>query len=159
MFIEFTTILFLFYVFIFFGHKLCGILASWPEIKLAPLTLEGKVLTTGPPGKSLYFSEVWLYLYHLHLCLVPMSRLCPTHHDRYKVLRYMENILGTGSMRLLNWWHSRSENTLGHSDISKIPSLKHRESTWCGSEMPSVQFSSVAQLCPTLWNPMNCSTP
>ena len=23
----------------------------------------------------------------------------------------------------------------------------------------SVQFSSVAQLCPTLWDPMNCSTP
>ena len=23
----------------------------------------------------------------------------------------------------------------------------------------SVQFSSVAQSCPTLWNPMNCSTP
>ena len=133
-------------MFWFFGHKLCGILASWPEIKLAPLTLDGKVLTTGLPGKSPYFSQVWLYLYHLHLCLVPISGLCPTHHDRYKVLRYMENILGMDSMRLLNWWHSRSENTLGHSDISKIPSLKYRESTWYGSEMPSVQFSSVESL-------------
>ena len=26
-------------------------------------------------------------------------------------------------------------------------------------ELPSVQFSSVAQSCPTLCNPMNCSTP
>ena len=25
--------------------------------------------------------------------------------------------------------------------------------------LPSVQFSSVAQSCPTLWDPMNCSTP
>ena len=37
----------------FFGHKTCGILALWPGIKPAPPALEGEVLTTGPPGKSL----------------------------------------------------------------------------------------------------------
>ena len=33
--------------------------------------------------------------------------------------------------------------------------------TYCGTSMlnASVQFSSAAQLCPTLCNPMNCSTP
>ena len=36
----------------FFGHKACGILSPWPGIELAPPALEGKVLTTGPPGKS-----------------------------------------------------------------------------------------------------------
>ena len=31
----------------------CGILTSWPGIEPTPPALEGKVLTTGPPGKSL----------------------------------------------------------------------------------------------------------
>ena len=40
-------------MFWFFGHQACGILAPWPGIKLTPFALEDKVLTTGPPGKSL----------------------------------------------------------------------------------------------------------
>jgi len=47
VFIEFVTILFLFYV----GHEACGIIAPQPGIEPAPPALEGKVLTTGPPGK------------------------------------------------------------------------------------------------------------
>ena len=35
-----------------FGHKACGILATWPGIEPAPLALEGKVWTTGALGKS-----------------------------------------------------------------------------------------------------------
>ena len=38
-------------MFYFFGDKACEILAPQPGIK--PTSLEGKVLTTGPPGKSL----------------------------------------------------------------------------------------------------------
>ena len=54
VFIEFVTILLLFYVFVFvFGPKACGILAPWPGILSTPPALEGEVLTTGPPGKSL----------------------------------------------------------------------------------------------------------
>ena len=36
---------------------ICGFLASQPGIESAPCALEGKVLTTGPPGMSslLYF--------------------------------------------------------------------------------------------------------
>ena len=43
------------FMFWFFGHKACGILAPQPGIKPTPPALEGKVLTTGPPGKSLTF--------------------------------------------------------------------------------------------------------
>ena len=49
VFIEFVTILLLFYV---LGHEACGILAPQPGIEPAPPAQEGKVLTTGPPGKS-----------------------------------------------------------------------------------------------------------
>ena len=52
VFFEFVTILLLFYVLVF-GRKACGILAPQPGIEPAPPALEGEVLTTGPPGKSL----------------------------------------------------------------------------------------------------------
>ena len=54
VFIEFVTILLLFYVlFFFFGHEVCGILAPQPGIEPSPTALEDEVLTTGQPGKSL----------------------------------------------------------------------------------------------------------
>ena len=37
-----------------FGHETCGILALQPGIKPTCPTLEGEVLTTGLPGKSLF---------------------------------------------------------------------------------------------------------
>ena len=37
----------------YFGLEACGILAPQPGIKPAPCTLEGRVLTTQQPGKSL----------------------------------------------------------------------------------------------------------
>ena len=40
-------------MFWFFGREACGILAPQPGIEPAPPVLEGEVLTTGPPGKSL----------------------------------------------------------------------------------------------------------
>ena len=51
-FIEFVTILLLFYVMGFFGHKTCEILAPWARMEPSPPALEATVLTTGPPGKS-----------------------------------------------------------------------------------------------------------
>ena len=70
VFIEFVTVLLLFYVFVFWPRQAYEILAphpgikpappaleGHPGIKPAPPALEGKVLTTGLPGKSLmYFS-------------------------------------------------------------------------------------------------------
>ena len=52
-FTQFVTILLLFVMFWLFGCETCGILAPQPGIESAPPALEGKVLTTGPPGKSL----------------------------------------------------------------------------------------------------------
>ena len=40
-------------MFWFFGLKACGILAPWSGIEPALPALEGEVLTTGQPGKSL----------------------------------------------------------------------------------------------------------
>ena len=37
-----------------FGQETCGILAPWPGIKFTPAALEGEVITTGLPGKSLF---------------------------------------------------------------------------------------------------------
>ena len=52
VFIKFVTIFILFYVLVFWGYKACGILTPQPGIKPTPPALEGKVLTTGLPGKS-----------------------------------------------------------------------------------------------------------
>ena len=41
-------------VVLFSGCEACRILASQPGIEPVPSVLEGKVLTTGPPGKSLW---------------------------------------------------------------------------------------------------------
>ena len=37
-----------------FALEACGILALWPGIAPVPVALEREVLTTGPPGKSLW---------------------------------------------------------------------------------------------------------
>ena len=43
----------MFWVFFFFGPEVCGILVTQPGIKPSLLALEGEILTTEPPGKSL----------------------------------------------------------------------------------------------------------
>ena len=47
-----------FFMFGFFVHNACKILAPWPGIEPAPHVLEGKVLTTGPLGKVLCIVDV-----------------------------------------------------------------------------------------------------
>ena len=66
VFIEFIIILLLFYVFGFFGHEACGILASWSVIKPAPLALEGKVLTTGLWGSPSSITSIQTWQDHLN---------------------------------------------------------------------------------------------
>ena len=46
-------------MFWFFGREARGILAPQPGIEPTPSALEGEVLTTGPPGKSLLFFLHW----------------------------------------------------------------------------------------------------
>ena len=62
-------------MFWFFGRKACGILAPRPGIEPAPPALEGKVLTTGPPGKSLQ--------------LILIGLVCKTHQDNGHKLHNM----------------------------------------------------------------------
>ena len=50
VFIEFVTILLLFW---FFVHKACRILAPQPRIKLTPPALEDEFLIIGPPRRPL----------------------------------------------------------------------------------------------------------
>ena len=58
-------------MFWFFGHEACGILALWPGIEPTTPALEGKVLTTGLPGKSpellLFYKLIILKLFYYYL--------------------------------------------------------------------------------------------
>ena len=51
VFIELLKYCFCF-MFSYFGQETCGILNSWPGIKLVPPALVGEALITGLPGKS-----------------------------------------------------------------------------------------------------------
>ena len=60
----------LFYILIFWLGGMWD-LSSQPGIEPTSLTLEGRVLTTGPPGKPLAHAFGWTYIYaflsHIHL--------------------------------------------------------------------------------------------
>ena len=65
VFTEFFTISLLFYILGFGGYKSCGILVPRPWIESTTSALEGKVLTTGPPGKSpylIFFTRTYQFL-------------------------------------------------------------------------------------------------
>ena len=49
-------------MFCFFGCKACGILSFRPRIEITHPALEGKVVTTGPPGKSLFISSIAIFI-------------------------------------------------------------------------------------------------
>ena len=63
-FIEFITILLLFYVLFFFGCEVCVILVPWIGIKPAPPALEREVLKTRLPVKSLRNFGAYYFLHH-----------------------------------------------------------------------------------------------
>ena len=74
VFIEFITTLLLFSCFVFFGHEAYGVLAPWLGIEPTPASLDGKVFTTRPPGKSLlplFWCE--LHSFKLYIFLPPLS--------------------------------------------------------------------------------------
>ena len=65
VFVEFVTILLLFFMFWFFGLEACGILAPWPRIQPTTPVLEVELLISRLPGKSLdHFGSLW----NLSLC-------------------------------------------------------------------------------------------
>ena len=70
----------------FFVLKVCGILALRPQIKPTPPALEGKVLTTGLPGKS--------HNQHYHIPLTPQGALLAFIFTFYIDLLYWPSVLG-----------------------------------------------------------------
>ena len=48
---------------------------------------------------------------------------------------------------------------IGNHPLKPYCSIRHKRSVWFNLEVDFPQFSSVAQLCPTLCDPMNRSTP
>ena len=63
------------FLFLFLGHKACGILASWSGIKPSSSVLEGKVLTTRPPS-ILVLDTLWiLTLYNAFSTMIVSSRI------------------------------------------------------------------------------------
>ena len=97
-FTEFVTILLLFYVLVFWPEA-CGILVPQPCIKLRPLIGELRVLTIGPPGKSLSL-----------LCFIPLikvkmffTQLCPTLHNPMDCRLPSSSVHGVLHARILEW--------------------------------------------------------
>ena len=90
VFTEFVTILLLFYVYGFFGHKACGILAPWPGIEPTPPPVKGEVPTTGPPGKShtsfLFKIMIWWKPLQFCECLVLSTVLSALYTFPYYII-------------------------------------------------------------------------
>ena len=70
----------------FFGHEAWGILTAWPGVKPTLPALEGEVLTTGPPGKSLSVPSYIIYQGPT-LCSVLKAQVLR------KILAFKENIV------------------------------------------------------------------
>ena len=71
-------------MFWFFGLKVCGILAPQPGIEPTASALEGKVLTTGPPVKSLCW--VFTVCSSLHILLKTYYLILILHELMYLIL-------------------------------------------------------------------------
>ena len=102
VFIDFVTILLLLFMFwIFFGHEACEILVPQPEIESTPPALEGKILTTGQPGKSfpalLYVT--FLHNSYFHLLIISLHYI---NISSMKARAFMvpNRLLGTMSLQL-----------------------------------------------------------
>ena len=72
------------FMFWFFGHEACGILTPQPGIEPAPPALEGKVLTTGPPGKSpfLFKNDVLI-----QSCRYSCNNIFPQGNNKYSQVK------------------------------------------------------------------------
>ena len=101
VFIEFVTILVLFYVSVF-GSRAYGILALWPGIESEPPVLEDDVLTTGPPGKSLEWISI-KYNYSWASLVAQMVKNLPAMQET--------------RVQSLGWENPLEEGTATHSSI------------------------------------------
>ena len=117
-------------MFWFFGHGACGILGPWPGIKPTPPALEGKVLTLDHQGSPYHFQLVF-YSCCCQVTSVVSDSVWP--HRRQPT-------------RLPRPWDSPGKNIgVGYHFLLQCMKVKSE--------------SEVAQSCPTLNNPMDCSLP
>ena len=78
---------------------------------------------------------------------------------------FREIIRVTENLETLIWRSSAGDGTWRHeralADGEEKITIRvlDRSSPWVGEEIHNVQFSSVAQSCPTLCDPIDCSTP
>ena len=86
------------FLFWFFGPKACGILAPWPGIKPVPPELEGKVLTTGPPGESC--DLLLKHVFKVHVIALKFSKI--KGRDQVFILPFYMYTCASGKTN--NWW-------------------------------------------------------
>ena len=107
-------------------------------IKLTSLTLAGEFFTTEPPEKPIL---AWYQ--------GPIPPLRQGHINQLWVRCYLETLGNPGKLGSIYSPQETLTLTTGNNpELLPSPHLTY-----------SVKFSSIAQSCPTLCDPMNCSTP
>ena len=117
------------------------------------LTAQGRTETAMWTGRyhgfSSLFSTEWANKRHSCLILLGKGKSWP----RFPIPQLLPGLparLASNLFVLECWWDLAKSIQLGASENKDI------DFSW---QSPSVQFSSVAQSCPTLCDTMNCSTP
>ena len=98
--------------FFFFGHDMCGILASRPGFEPSPPALEGEVLTTGQPGKSPDFLS---FVYSLISWTLPMPRTRGLYILDQQIHSYGNRGSGVGNSTYKNTKHPSPQLSMGFS--------------------------------------------
>ena len=142
IFIEFVTILLLFYVLVFWPHGKWDLTQFLDQRSRnsAPPALEGKVLTTGPPGKSLHYLNILLVLNLM--CSNTKLTFAPWKSVSLDSLGKWHTIQPTSQVRS---WRSTPTSPLS---LFSCPSLS-------SEFIPSLVFSSCHLL--SLQNHRHCS--
>ena len=101
------------------------------------------------------------YFHILKKVKVLVAQLSLTFCDPMECSPLGSSVCGILQAKMLAWVAIPfSRGSSPPRDWTHISYIAHRFFTiWATREAPYLQFSSVAQLCPTLWDPMNRSTP
>ena len=93
-------------------------------------------------------------------CLVKVAQSCPTLSNPMVWSPPGSSIHGIFQARILKWVVMPfSRGSSQPRDWTQVSCIASGFFTVWATTLHSVQFSSVAQSCPTLWDPMNRSTP